>query len=228
MGIAAGAWLAGRATMAETDLPYALVLRKGGIAEASLDEVPPAPRSVGQHRDPSAGAARPTRIAALRRVLDLVSDEAALCDRLQVWARAVHPRRPTPRPVGQDRDLSEGGARPTRTAALRRVLDLVPAEAALIATTGKCGRELFTLADRPQHLYQVGSMGCAGAMGLGVALNPRRPVVVLDGDGAALPRVPGRGANFGPVGAEKLSHCAALCPVRYFRSDSVASSARCP
>ena len=39
--------------------------------------------------------------------------------------------------------------------------------AAVIATTGKCGRELFTLADRPQHLYQVGSMGCASSMGLG-------------------------------------------------------------
>ena len=45
-----------------------------------------------------------------------------------------------------------------------------PTTAAVIATTGKCGRELFTLADRPQHLYQVGSMGGASAMGLG-----RRP-----------------------------------------------------
>ena len=141
-----------RATMAETDLPYALVLRKGGVAEASLDEVSPA------HR-----------------------------------------------PVGQYRDLSEGGARPTRIAALRRVLDLVPEEAALIATTGKCGRELFTLADRPQHLYQVGSMGCAGAMGLGVALNARRPVVVLDGDGAALMKL-GAFATIGAQGPENLVH----------------------
>jgi phosphonopyruvate decarboxylase len=45
---------------------------------------------------------------------------------------------------------------------------------------------LFTLDDRKQHLYQVGSMGCASGMGLGVALNAKRPVVVLDGDGAAL------------------------------------------
>ncbi len=50
-----------------------------------------------------------------------------------------------------------------------------PTAAAVIATTGKCGRELFTLADRPQHLYQVGSMGGASAMGLGVALNTRAP-----------------------------------------------------
>ncbi len=143
---------AARATLAETDLPYALVLRQGGLAEVSLDGVAP-----------------------------------------------------TPRPLGQYRDLSEGAARPTRIAALRRVLDLVPDEAALIATTGKCGRELFTLADRPQHLYQVGSMGCAGAMGLGVALNARRPVVVLDGDGAALMKL-GALATIGAQGPENLVH----------------------
>src|SRR5581483_5223400 len=59
-------------------------------------------------------------------------------------------------------------------------------EAAVIATTGKCGRELFTLDDREQHLYQVGSMGGAAGIALGLALNTPRPVVVLDGDGAAL------------------------------------------
>jgi phosphonopyruvate decarboxylase len=32
-----------------------------------------------------------------------------------------------------------------------------------VATTGKCGRELFTLDDREQQLYLVGSMGCASA-----------------------------------------------------------------
>ena len=44
---------------------------------------------------------------------------------------------------------------------------------AVIATTGKCGRELFTLADRRQHLYQVGSMGGATGMALGVAFSTR-------------------------------------------------------
>ena len=40
----------------------------------------------------------------------------------------------------------------------------MPIKSPVIATTGKCGRELFTLADRRQHLYQVGSMGGAAAM----------------------------------------------------------------
>ena len=80
----------------------------------------------------------------------------------------------------------QGGARPSRAQALALFLQIVEPETAVIATTGKCGRELFTLDDREQHLYQVGSMGGALGMGLGLALNTSRPVVVLDGDGAAL------------------------------------------
>ena len=93
---------------------------------------------------------------------------------------------PALRPRGAIEDLRQGGERPARIDLLRRVQALVPAEAAVAAITGKTGRELFTLDDRPQQLYQVGSMGCASAMGLGIALNTQRPVLVLDGDGAAL------------------------------------------
>lgn len=90
-------------------------------------------------------------------------------------------------PLGALTDLRRHGARPARVALLERLLSLLPERAAVIATTGKSGRELFTLSDRPQHLYQVGSMGGASAMALGVALTvPDRPVVVVDGDGAAL------------------------------------------
>jgi phosphonopyruvate decarboxylase len=112
---------------------------------------------------------------------------------------------PAPRPGGTRRDLREGGPRPRRAAVLGRFLGLVAPEAAVIATTGKCGRELFTLADRPQHLYQVGSMGCASAMGLGVALNAGRPVAVLDGDGAALMKL-GTLATIGARAPRNLIH----------------------
>jgi phosphonopyruvate decarboxylase len=88
---------------------------------------------------------------------------------------------------------------------LERFLALVSPAAGVVATTGKCGRELFTLADRPQHLYQVGSMGCASAMGLGVALNTPRPVVVLDGDGAALMKL-GNLATIGSRAPANLVH----------------------
>lgn len=94
---------------------------------------------------------------------------------------------PVPRrPRGRHDDMQTGSPRPTRVATLERFLALVPGTAAVIAATGKSGRELFTLDDRDQHLYQVGSMGCAGAMGLGLALNTDKPVYVLDGDGAVL------------------------------------------
>ena len=60
----------------------------------------------------------------------------------------------------------------------------------LIATTGFCGRELYALDDRPNQLYMVGSMGCAASFGLGLALaQPRRRVIVIDGDGALLMRL---------------------------------------
>ena len=75
----------------------------------------------------------------------------------------------------------------TRTEALEVILEQLTGSEAVIATTGKTGRELFTLADRPNHVYVVGGMGTASSIGFGVAHTlPRQKVVVLDGDGAAL------------------------------------------
>jgi phosphonopyruvate decarboxylase len=48
-------------------------------------------------------------------------------------------------------------------------------------------RESFSLADRPQSFYMIGSMGLAAAIGLGLALTrPRRRSIVFDGDGNLL------------------------------------------
>jgi phosphonopyruvate decarboxylase len=102
--------------------------------------------------------------------------------------------RPAP---GRRLEFLQGQAMPTRAQTLQRFLQLSGEERAVIATTGKCGRELFMLADRPQHFYLVGSMGCASGVALGVALNSRRPVVVLDGDGAALMKL----GTFATIGA---------------------------
>ena len=109
------------------------------------------------------------------------------------------------RPRGHAADLTDGGARPIRFKVLERLLAEIPTSAAVIATTGKCGRELFTLADRKQHLYQVGSMGGASPMGLGVARHVKRPVVVLDGDGAALMKL-GALATIGGYAPRNLVH----------------------
>jgi phosphonopyruvate decarboxylase len=108
------------------------------------------------------------------------------------------PAPPPPAP-GRREDFTTGGERPSRASVLEVFLGLAGDEAAVIATTGKCGRELFTLADRPQHLYLVGSMGGASAVGLGVALNSIRRVFVLDGDGAALMKL----GNLATIGARR-------------------------
>jgi phosphonopyruvate decarboxylase len=89
-------------------------------------------------------------------------------------------------------DYSEGlaVAMASRQEILRAVQAAAPAGAAIVATTGYTGRELYAVGDRPNQIYMVGSMGCAISMGLGIALaQPERPVIVLDGDGAALMRL---------------------------------------
>jgi phosphonopyruvate decarboxylase len=101
--------------------------------------------------------------------------------------------------------LLKGGDLPTRAQVLERFLQLTGDERAVIATTGKSGRELFMLNDRPQHLYLVGSMGGAAGVGLGVALNSNRPVAVLDGDGAALMKL-GTLATIGAQAPANLIH----------------------
>ncbi len=128
----------------ESGLPFGLIMEKGSVGPEPLDQAPAEAKPRGDYQDFQSGSIETNRYQILEKVLETVSDDAAL-----------------------------------------------------IATTGKCGRELFTLADRPQHIYQVGSMGGASGMGLGVALNTDKPVIVLDGDGAALMKM----GSFGTIGA---------------------------
>ena len=108
-------------------------------------------------------------------------DSVAACE-----LRAPAPTRPVTAEVS-GRFCLEPAGRMIRTEALQAILECLAGDEAVIATTGKTGRELFTLADRPNHLYVVGGMGAASAIGFGLAqTRPRQPVVVIDGDGAAL------------------------------------------
>ena len=139
-----GALAEANKTIAETSLPFAMIMEKGAVKDDGID----------------------------------VAEVAV----------------PNP---GSKQDLCSGSSRPGRVPAMERLLSILPDEAAIVATTGFTGRELFTVADRPQHLYQVGSMGCAAGMGLGISVNVDRPVVVLDGDGAALMKL----GTLGTIGA---------------------------
>jgi phosphonopyruvate decarboxylase len=81
-----------------------------------------------------------------------------------------------------------------------------PESTVLLASTGFCGRELYAIADRPNHLYMVGSMGCVLPLALGLALaRPDLRVIALDGDGAALMRL-GAFASVGAYGPANLWH----------------------
>lgn len=115
---------------------------------------------------------------------------------------AASERRPPERDWAERIYRSSGddpATRPTRRQALERVIAQTPPDrTVLLATTGYTGRELYALADRPNQLYMVGSMGCVSALGLGLALaRPDLKIVVIDGDGAALMRL----GNLATVGA---------------------------
>jgi phosphonopyruvate decarboxylase len=97
--------------------------------------------------------------------------------------------------------------RVSRQEALREVVArTAPGSTAVLASTGFCGRELYAVEDRPNHLYMVGSMGCIVPLALGLALaRPDLRVVALDGDGAALMRM-GAFATVGAYGPPNLRH----------------------
>ena len=98
-------------------------------------------------------------------------------------------------------------ARSSRQEALREVVARTPnGSTAVLASTGFCGRELYAIDDRPNHLYMVGSMGCVVPLALGLALaRPDLRVLALDGDGAALMRM-GAFATVGTYGPPNLQH----------------------
>ena len=128
--------------MAETELPYAFVLRKGTIEPQDLKTPSP---------------------------------ELPTGDRSFSFTETIG------RPYNE---------RLTRTEALKSILKFKQPDDILVATTGKTGREIYTLADTPDQLYMVGSMGCASSFTLGGAICcPGKRWVVIDGDAAALMRL---------------------------------------
>jgi phosphonopyruvate decarboxylase len=88
---------------------------------------------------------------------------------------------------------------PARFQILKELQKNINNKIAVISTTGKTGRELFSLKDCENYFYQVGSMGCANAIALGVALNSKKKIIILDGDGALLMKM----GNMSTIGANQ-------------------------
>lgn len=114
-----------------------------------------------------------------------------------------------PYPLGQGSEIEKPDSinssvqtasnKPSRHRVLRELVEASDVnDTVLIASTGFSGRELYAIDDRANHLYMVGSMGCAASLGLGLSLvMPDKKIVVIDGDGAALMRL----GNMATVGA---------------------------
>jgi phosphonopyruvate decarboxylase len=101
---------------------------------------------------------------------------------------------------------SSSDCRVTRSEAIRLLLKHHSPARAIVATTGKTGRELFTISDSSNHFYVVGGMGSAAAIGLGITQAlPQQPVTVLDGDGAILMKM-GSMATIGFCQPQNLLH----------------------
>ena len=65
---------------------------------------------------------------------------------------------------------------------------LVPVlkDALVVCNIGIPSQELFSICDRENHFYMLGSMGLCSSIGLGLALTTNKSVVALEGDGALL------------------------------------------
>ncbi len=117
---------------------------------------------------------------------------------------APYPLQPTPgfaEPAAKFSEKANGKRTdaPSRHQVLKQLVACTDvSDTVLIASTGFNGRELYAIDDRANHLYMVGSMGCAAALGLGLSmLSPDKKIIVIDGDGAALMRL----GNMATVGA---------------------------
>lgn len=144
----------------------------------------------------------------LGQQLELIRSERR-CRALVIPAGRFAPHPPTP--ALEVKALTgtlppPAAAQLTRSQMLGEFLKLWGAGDLIVATTGYTGRELYALDDRDQHLYLVGSMGCACSLGLGLALRrPQQRVWVLDGDGALLMRM-GAMSSLGWVRPDNLVH----------------------
>ena len=97
------------------------------------------------------------------------------------------------------KELIEGKTRKvqhTRLQVLEKISQFKDKNTLLLASTGKCGRELFEYDDSPNNLYMIGSMGYVSSIALGICLSrPDKHVIALDGDGALLMRMGSMATN---------------------------------
>ncbi len=143
--------------------------------------------------------------AALQRAVDYMKKEqrpyAFIMKKGSVAAHELQKDNLGTQPASRCKLVEKPDTKPvlSRSQALEKIIINTPEnKTVVLATTGFTGRELYTIDDRKNHIYMVGSMGCVSSWGLGLSLaRPDLNVIVIEGDGAALMRM----GNFSTVGA---------------------------
>lgn len=78
-------------------------------------------------------------------------------------------------------------ARPTRAAYYRALADHLPHQALVVTSLGNASYLWASLHHAPENFYFEDAMGLALPLALGLAIaQPKRPVIVVEGDGALL------------------------------------------
>lgn len=87
----------------------------------------------------------------------------------------------------------------TRLELLIMLRQMSGSKAIFISTAGYTARDLNAVDPHDRDLYLGGAMGCASALGCGLAIYSTHPVIVIDGDGACLMRL----GNLATIGSLK-------------------------
>jgi len=73
-----------------------------------------------------------------------------------------------------------------RKEAIQKIMQTIDKKDIVIVSTGMTARAVYEVKDRALNFYMLGSMGNALAIGLGLALNTDRKVIVINGDASVL------------------------------------------
>ena len=86
----------------------------------------------------------------------------------------------------------------TREDVLEKIIDTIDQTSVIVSTTGKTSREIYEIREKKNQGHSrdfltVGSMGHTSSIALGIALNTKKTVYCIDGDGSMIMHLGGLG-----------------------------------
>lgn len=180
-------------------IPVLLVVSMRGWPDPATDEV--------QHS--VMGPATPRILEACGVEYRVLDPDPALLDK--TLSELTPALASAPAALLVPRGCIEGAPKPADTHPALTTADVIRVMAGhldryvVFSTTGYISRQLFAARDLPTNFYMQGAMGHAMAMGTAAAATLDRPVLVLDGDGAAIMHMGGM-ATIGATRPPNLVH----------------------